>query len=64
VLSERIGPDDIDAVLSDLNMLVNPGGRERTVSEYQGLLQRGGFQLERTIRVSPEFFILESSTLR
>ena len=61
VLSERIGPDDIDAVLSDLNMLVNPGGRERTVSEYRGLLQRGGFQLERTIRVSPEFFILESS---
>jgi hypothetical protein len=32
---------------SDLNMLVAPGGRERTVDEFAALLQRGGFELGR-----------------
>jgi O-methyltransferase domain len=58
-LSERVGPDDLDAVLSDLNMLVNPGGRERTDSEYAELFRRAGYRLERTIPVGFGFQILE-----
>jgi hypothetical protein len=30
--------------MSDLNMLLGPGGRERTAGEYQLLLQEGGFR--------------------
>jgi hypothetical protein len=33
------------AKLSDLNMLVNPGGRERTVEEYAALFDAAGFRL-------------------
>ena len=34
---------------SDLNMLVSPGGRERTVDEYATLLQRSRFELTRVV---------------
>src|SRR5262245_34757878 len=57
LLSERIGPQDLGALLSDLNMLVNPGGRERTLSEYVALFASGGFRYERTIDVPPAFHI-------
>jgi O-methyltransferase/methyltransferase family protein len=58
-LSERVGPDDIDAVLSDLNMLVNPGGRERTDSEYAELLRAAAYGLNRTVPLGFGFQILE-----
>lgn len=59
-LSEKVGPEDLDALLSDLNMLVNPGGLERTTAEYADLFSRAGFKLERTIPVGGEFQILEA----
>ena len=34
-----------EAALSDLNMLVGPGGRERTRAEYASLLARAGLRL-------------------
>ena len=34
--------ENLTAKLSDLNMFVMPGGRERTVEEYAALLQRAG----------------------
>jgi hypothetical protein len=37
-----------DAKLSDLNMMVGPGGRERTGGEFATLFAAGGFALERT----------------
>jgi hypothetical protein len=37
--------EGLDGKLSDLNMLVMPGGRERTVDEYAALLERAGFEL-------------------
>jgi hypothetical protein len=58
-LSDRIGPDDLDAVLSDINMLVNPGGRERTDREYSDLFGRAGYRLRRTIPLELGFQILE-----
>jgi O-methyltransferase domain/Dimerisation domain len=40
------GPNEAAAAkLSDLNMLVNPGGRERSVDEYAALLDAAGFRL-------------------
>jgi hypothetical protein len=45
VIVERdLGPANevADAKLSDLNMLVAPGGRERTIPEYGALLARAG----------------------
>ena len=35
---------DPDAKFSDLNMLVNPGGRERSEAEYRVLLEAAGFR--------------------
>jgi O-methyltransferase/methyltransferase family protein len=63
LLSERIGPDDLDSLLSDLNMLVLPGGRERTAAEYAGLFKEAGFQLRRTLPIGPQFHILEGAPI-
>jgi hypothetical protein len=38
-----------DAKLSDLNMMVGPGGRERTTDEFSALLAAGGFALQRVV---------------
>jgi hypothetical protein len=40
--------EDADAKLSDLNMLVGPGGRERTRDEFAALFAAGGFALQST----------------
>jgi O-methyltransferase domain/Dimerisation domain len=37
--------EDADAKLADLNMLVGPGGRERTRDEFAALFAAGGFEL-------------------
>jgi O-methyltransferase/methyltransferase family protein len=37
--------EDADAKLADLNMLVGPGGRERTRDEFAALFAAGGFHL-------------------
>ena len=44
----------------DLEMLVLPGGRERTESEFRDLLARGGFRLQRVIPTQSTISILES----
>jgi hypothetical protein len=48
VIERDLGPANAlpDAKLSDLNMLVAPGGRERTITEYGDLLARAGLELE------------------
>jgi O-methyltransferase domain len=38
--------EDLATRISDLHMLVMPGGRERTVQEWRSLFERGGFELE------------------
>ena len=47
VVERRLGAPDADpaAAFSDLNMLVGPGGRERTLEEYEVLLEAAGFRL-------------------
>lgn len=63
LLSDKIGPQDLGTMLSDLNMMVNPGGRERTTAEYRDLFERGGFRLERTIPIPPQFHIFEAAAV-
>jgi hypothetical protein len=60
VLPERVGPEDLDDVLADLEMLTSPGGQERTEAEYAALLMRAGFKLERIIPTPTPVKILES----
>ncbi|HEX5591479.1 MAG TPA: methyltransferase, partial [Candidatus Limnocylindrales bacterium] len=38
--------EGLGARISDLHMLVMPGGRERTEGEWRSLLGRGGFVLD------------------
>ena len=49
-----------DAKLSDLNMLVVPGGRERTREEFAHLLGQAGLQLDRVVQAGG-FCVLEGS---
>jgi hypothetical protein len=60
VLPEKVGPEDLDDLLADLDMLANPGGQERTEAEYNALLKRAGFKLERIIPTPTPVKILES----
>jgi hypothetical protein len=67
LLIERIVPglaDDVetrlDAALSDLNMLVGPGGQERTVAEFEALLDGAGLRLDRVVSVARDVSIIEA----
>jgi hypothetical protein len=62
ILERELGPanENPDAKLSDLNMMVGPGGRERTRDEFADLLAAGGFQLTRTVPSAMALSILEA----
>jgi O-methyltransferase domain len=51
VIEQIVGPanEKPAAKFSDLNMLVAPGGRERTREEYAGLLTQADFELTRVV---------------
>jgi hypothetical protein len=44
----------------DINMLVGPGGQERTEQEYRTLLMQGGFQLARVVPTKSEKGVIEA----
>jgi hypothetical protein len=46
--------------MSDLNMMVVLGGRERTTDEYAALLSRGGLRVTRAISMGSEFYAIEA----
>jgi hypothetical protein len=61
VLIEQLldeGPDPARTAFSDLNMLVAPGGRERTRQEYTALLQQAGLVLDEVIPTASDMFLL------
>jgi hypothetical protein len=60
VLPDQVGRGDLEALLSDLNMLVMLGGRERTESEFDRLLTSAGFRLGRIFRTGSPFSIIEA----
>lgn len=52
VLPERIDPSDPltpGRFIHDINMMLNPGGRERTEAEFGDLLARAGLRLTRVV---------------
>ena len=55
------GNEPFPGKLLDLNMLVmTDGGRERTASEYEHLLQRGGFRLQRIVPTPSAISVVEA----
>lgn len=63
MLVERVlgGPNEgLPAKLADLNMLVAPGGLERTEAEFDTLLGSAGFRRTRTVPTAGAFSVLEA----
>ena len=50
----------VEAALSDLNMMVHHGGRERTQSDFDRLLGSSGLKVIRTIETRSPFCIIEA----
>jgi hypothetical protein len=68
LLAERTIPETIEPsvhaqtqLLSDLNMLVRNGGRERTDTEYGALLAAAGLRISRTIPTGTEIGLIEAT---
>ena len=51
-------------LLSDLNMLVVTGGRERTTAQYGQLLAEAGLSLAKTVPVAPPYAVFEARPSR
>ena len=67
LLVERVLPDRVEnsieaqgPVLSDLNMMVMSGGRERTAMEHRALLEKAGITLTRIIATQSEVSVIEA----
>jgi hypothetical protein len=61
VLPEQVTPGDLEALLTDLNMLVLLGGKERTRGEFTSLLGRAGYRISQIIPTLAEFAIIEAT---
>jgi hypothetical protein len=54
-------PEITGAVMSDINMLVNTGGRERTEDQFRALFASAGFELSKIISVGADYHVIEGS---
>jgi hypothetical protein len=64
-LIEMIVPDDPSpdwSKMLDIHMLVLLGGKQRTLSEYEGLLEQSGFSFQREIDTGAGISILKATT--
>jgi hypothetical protein len=52
---------EADAAFSDLNMLVLPGGQERTEQQYAALCAAAGLRLTRVVDTGTRFSVLEAT---
>jgi hypothetical protein len=67
LLIERIIPERIDVndpltrakFIHDINMMVNPGGRERTQAEFCALLAQANLRLKRALSMSGPLAVME-----
>lgn len=66
LLVERIIPEGLEAspqhqsvAAADLNMLVGPGGRERTEADFKALLNAAGFRLSQVLSIGPNSGVIE-----
>ena len=62
VIERDLGPPNENPVakLSDLNMFVMPGGRERTIDEYAELLDRAGLRLDEAHPTTTGHLVMEA----
>ena len=62
VIERDLGPPNENAAakLADLNMLVMPGGRERTVDEYAALFEQAGLRLAGAHPMATGYLLLEA----
>jgi len=60
VLPDQPGEGDLEALLTDLNMMVMVGGRERTAFEFDRLLARAGLSVRRIIRTGTQYSLIET----
>jgi hypothetical protein len=51
---------ELEAAMSDLNMLVMPGGRERTAEEFAALFAAAGLRVNRVLPTPTEVVVLEA----
>jgi hypothetical protein len=63
VIERIIAPpnEGADGKFSDLNMLVNAGGRERTLREFETLFAVAGFGIDQVMKVADELSMFELS---
>jgi hypothetical protein len=61
VIERLIAPpnEGPETKLTDLNMLVGPGGRERTLDEYSVLFEAAGYRLVSATATAGDLFVLE-----
>lgn len=63
VLVEQLvdqAPDPVRTAFSDINMMVMPGGGERTTEEYAALLAAAGWTFTRAVPTGTDSFVLEA----
>jgi O-methyltransferase domain/Dimerisation domain len=60
VLPDTVSPDALEALASDLNMMVSNGGMERTEAEYREVLGAGGYRLQRVLPTGTVQSVLEA----
>ena len=62
LIEQVVGPPGEGAIIkfSDLNMMVSPGGRERTRDEFADLCAQSGFALTRIIPAGPRMSVVEA----
>ena len=66
ILPERIDPADAltrAKFIHDINMMVNPGGRERTEAEFRNLLARADLRLTRVVSTPTPLAVIEADPL-
>ncbi len=67
LLIERVMPERVEqapaVVVADLIMLVETGGRERTVGEYRALLAAAGFRLSRLTAITGQDSVIEAQPI-
>jgi len=62
ILPERIDPNDAPTrgrFITDINMFLNPGGRERTEIEFRDLLARANLRITRVIPMPSPQAVME-----
>jgi O-methyltransferase domain/Dimerisation domain len=63
ILERIVAPpnEGLETKISDLNMLVSPGGQERTADEFAAMLAAAAFRLDRIVEVNSLLSVVEAA---